>query len=67
MYCQNAACYLIFECHIKDRAENCSIHRWYLEGYPVFQYTEKELQEIEKHTHSKKDSTNVKDNYEIQI
>lgn len=35
MECQNKNCYLSFMCRIKNKAENCAIHRWYLSGEAV--------------------------------
>jgi len=57
LYCQNAACYLTFQCCIKNRAENCSIHRRFLKGESVIQYTEEELEIMTRQENFPVDST----------
>lgn len=49
MDCQNAACYLLLQCRIKDCAQNCSIHRNYLKGNPIFEFSKEELDIIVNH------------------
>jgi len=48
MVCQNIACYLTFKCRIKNSAEKCAIHRYYLNGESVFQFKPDELETITK-------------------
>lgn len=57
MNCQNATCYLILECRIKYKAENCAIHKRFLKGEPVFQYSDEEIKEIKDHWKLPQDST----------
>lgn len=47
--CQNTACYLALVCHLRKDAEHCAIHRWFLKGEEVIQFTEEDLQEIAEH------------------
>jgi len=61
MECQNTTCYLIFLCHIKDRAQNCALHRQFIAGEPVIQFTAEEMKEIAEHDYLNSDSSRVKE------
>ena len=42
--CQNVTCYIAFLCRIKDQAENCALHRWFLRGEAVPQLSEEDIE-----------------------
>lgn len=67
MECQNASCYISFLCRIKHhRAENCAIHRWYLEGEGVIlKEKHKYFENIKLHNRVIK--TNKEKKYETNI
>lgn len=46
MECKNKTCYLAFMCKHKDRAENCAIHKWFLEGEGVILDFETEFKKL---------------------
>ncbi len=67
MVCENATCYLVFVCYIKDRAENCSLHKQFLKGEPVIQFSAEDIMEIAEHQYVSKylDSSKVEASWRV--